>query len=154
MYLKASKYLSGGWKHSTDAEKKQHAAVCRAAKIPKSAFCENSGGMEVSWTAAYWRKANAIHKWFVDNVQGGNDQCQLSYVSREQLQKLYNLCSEVLADKSLAATKLPPQSGFFFGSTEISDWYWSDIQYTVEQLKNLLDNQAFEDCEFYYQASW
>ena len=24
----------------------------------------------------YWRKANAIHKWFVDNVQDGNDDCK------------------------------------------------------------------------------
>lgn len=30
---------------------------------------------------AYWRKANAIHKWFVDNVQEGNDNCQSYYVS-------------------------------------------------------------------------
>jgi hypothetical protein len=25
---------------------------------------------------AYWRKANAIHKWFVDNCQDGVDECQ------------------------------------------------------------------------------
>ena len=24
---------------------------------------------------ASWRKANAIHKWFVDNVQDGVDDC-------------------------------------------------------------------------------
>ena len=27
-----------------------------------------------------WRKANAIHKFFVDEVQGGNDNCERHYV--------------------------------------------------------------------------
>jgi hypothetical protein len=26
-------------------------------------------------SVAYWRKQNAIHKWFVDKVQSGNDDC-------------------------------------------------------------------------------
>lgn len=26
--------------------------------------------------AGYWRKANAIHRWFVDNVQHGDDDCR------------------------------------------------------------------------------
>lgn len=44
---------------------------------------------------AYWRKANHIHKWFVDNVQNGIDQCQKSPATREQLQKLLQVCEEV-----------------------------------------------------------
>ena len=42
-------------------------------------------GAEVSVTCAYWRKSNQIHKWFVDNVQGGNDNCGEYYVSHEKL---------------------------------------------------------------------
>lgn len=45
---------------------------------------------------AYWRKANAIHKWFVEKVQGGRDECQESYVEVEQLAELVRLCKEVL----------------------------------------------------------
>ena len=45
---------------------------------------------------AYWRKANAIHKWFVDKVQDGNDDCGEYKVSKEQLQDLLNTCTEVL----------------------------------------------------------
>ena len=45
---------------------------------------------------AYWRKANQIHKWFVDNVQGGVDECQESHVSKEQLAELVGLCKQVL----------------------------------------------------------
>lgn len=45
---------------------------------------------------AYWRKANAIHKWFVDNVQNGEDNCDYYLVSKEQIEELRDLCQEVL----------------------------------------------------------
>lgn len=47
---------------------------------------------------AYWRKANQIHKWFVDNVQNGTDDCGEYLVSKEQIQKLLDTC-KYLADK-------------------------------------------------------
>lgn len=50
----------------------------------------------VKFTAAYWRKANAIHRWFVENVQGGNDDCGDYYVSRDQLANLRTSCLRVL----------------------------------------------------------
>ena len=37
---------------------------------------------------AYWRKVNCIHNWFVENVQGGNDNCDRSYVSDEKIKEL------------------------------------------------------------------
>lgn len=50
----------------------------------------------------YWRKANAIHNWFVENVQNGIDECQDSHVSREKLAELLGLVNEVLADRNKA----------------------------------------------------
>lgn len=44
----------------------------------------------------YWRKANAIHKWFVDNVQNGNDDCEYYEVTKDNIEELCNLCKEVL----------------------------------------------------------
>lgn len=153
-YLKASKYLSGGWSHSNEAEKKQFRSVFRAAKIPTSALSPDSGGVEVVWTAFYWRKANAIHAWFVRECQKGVDECQQTHVSREKLAELLSLCVQVAANWELAATLLPPQSGFFFGSTDIDEWYKSDIQRTIKGLNKLLNDKTFKDCEFYYQSSW
>lgn len=46
------------------------------------------GHEDVSDGIAYWRKANAIHKWFVDNCGDGFDECQLMEVSKEQLEIL------------------------------------------------------------------
>lgn len=44
----------------------------------------------------YWRKANAIHKWFVDNVQLGEDNCGYYEVTKEQLMELRDKCIDVI----------------------------------------------------------
>ena len=56
---------------------------------------------------AYWRKANQIHRWFVNNVQEGVDDCGIYEVYGEQLLELVELCRRVLADHSLADSLLP-----------------------------------------------
>lgn len=64
----------------------------------------------------YWRKANQIHNWFVDNVQDGEDDCREYAVSREEFQSLLDDVNKVLAargteDESGAIEDLlPPQS--------------------------------------------
>ena len=58
-------------------------------------------GAEVSVTCAYWRKSNQIHKWFVDNVQGGEDDCGDYYVSHEKLKELRETCRQALLLKTL-----------------------------------------------------
>jgi len=50
---------------------------------------------------AYWRKANAIHAWFVNNCADGVDDCQPVYVSRDNLQKLLGVVNQVLNDVKL-----------------------------------------------------
>jgi hypothetical protein len=43
----------------------------------------------------YWRKANAVHQWFVKNVQGGIDNCQRYEVHKDQLEKLLEICKTI-----------------------------------------------------------
>jgi len=54
----------------------------------------------------YWRKANAIHNWFVENVQEGDDDCGDYDVSREQLRELLDLCNKVLKASKLIKGKV------------------------------------------------
>ncbi len=96
----------------------------------------------------YWRKANAIHQWFVENVQNGVDECQLAYVERSQLDRLKELCEEALEKKDPAL--LPPQSGFFFGPTEIDEWYWHSLRATIQIIEDLPEQKG----DYYYQSSW
>ena len=108
---------------------------------------------ELGCRAAYWRKSNQIHGWFVDNVQDGEDDCKSYYVSRENLQELVDLCRKVLANRELAAELLPPNEGFFFGGYQYDDYYFDDLQRTADELTALLE--AVDDSwEFEYQSSW
>lgn len=43
----------------------------------------------------YWRKANQIHNWFVENVQNGNDDCHEYEVSYEKAQDLLKICKDI-----------------------------------------------------------
>jgi len=101
--------------------------------------------------AGYWRKANAIHKWFVDNCQDGVDDCRDAYVERNNLQNLLDLCRIVIIDKSKAEQLLPATSGFFFGSTEYDEWYYNDIENTIKILEEALEDT---NGEYYYHSSW
>lgn len=100
----------------------------------------------------YWRKANQIHAWFVENVQHGVDECQKDYVQRVQLVTLRGICDTVLKDRSKAAELLPTQTGFFFGSTEYDEGYFQDLIDTVAIIDLALT--LSEDWDFSYQASW
>lgn len=112
------------------------------------------------YQVGYWRKANAIHRWFVNNCAEGKDECQRIYVSKESIQKLLDTCKEVLADHSKANELLPTQSGFFFGGTEYDEWYFRDLEYTVELLTDITDflnTNTSKSGTYYdviYQASW
>lgn len=105
----------------------------------------------------YWRKQNAIHKWFVDNVQNGNDDCKDYIISVQKLAELLKLVKEALESRSKAKEILPTQSGFFFGGTEYDDWYWQGLEETERVLSAELEKNKDGDEEpfdYYYSSSW
>ena len=106
--------------------------------------------------SAYWRKANQIHKWFVDNVQDGTDDCGEYYVSLDKIRELVKTCKAVIRDHSKAQTLLPTQAGFFFGGTDYEEYYFQDLRDTVKQLEPLLKEKYPEGVtvSFYYHSSW
>ena len=91
MYLSKKIFVGGNYKHRNDkgiiditvGEENKPIKI----NLDKLTYVEESVG--------YWRKANAIHNWFVNNVQEGNDDCGNYYVSSKNLQELYALCQEV-----------------------------------------------------------
>lgn len=137
----------------TDDTTSAFTAVVEAAGAENLIEADDWTGITVDIPVAYWRKANQIHQWFVMNVQSGVDECEEHTVSRERLQELVNVCTEVLDDHSKASALLPTQSGFFFGSVEYDVWYFRDLEYTKEQLTKLIEATSDWD-EFRYQSSW
>lgn len=107
----------------------------------------------VSFKVGYWRKANAIHAWFVKHCQAGVDDCNSYPVSRKNLIDLKDSCTVVLADNSKANSLLPPQAGFFFGSTEINDYYLDDLKLTVKIIDRCL-RERLSNWNFSYNSSW
>lgn len=110
--------------------------------------------LSVSFQAMYWRKANAIHKWFVDNVQDGKDDCGEYELTIYQLDDLLKVCRQVLQDPDNAHKYLPTTDGFFYGSTSYDKFYFSDVENTVSALARLLSNRNVEQFSFFYSSSW
>lgn len=140
MYLNAKKWI--GYGNDEVAEK--------VAQVVESPF---GPVKEVTVEAAYWRKANAIHQWFVENCQEGVDECQETWVSREHLERLRDICQQVVDEPSRARELLPPKAGFFFGSTDIDEYYLEDLAHTREVLDRILQADL-KGWDFYYRSSW
>ena len=150
MYLYASKYTSPAeWR--PEDERKKFKEILKA--IDGEKFVDTDlPSVTIDLKVGYWRKANQIHQWFVDNVQDGNDNCAEYYVDRDKLIELRDLCKLALKDKDKAEELLPTQSGFFFGSTEIDEWYFQDVNATIEIINRCLEMP--DTWTFKYQSSW
>ena len=54
----------------------------------------------------YWRKANQIHAWFIDNVGDDQDGTNPRLVSRTKLQLLHDTCVKVLEASRMVSGKV------------------------------------------------
>ena len=109
--------------------------------------------VEVKTTLMYWRKANAIHGWFVDTVQNSVDDCDAYDVSIEQLTELNNLVGMVLTDRK--PELLVPKEGFFFGDAKVDSWYWDELERTATALTEIIDRHPnVLRGNYEYHSSW
>jgi hypothetical protein len=132
--------------------------------------------------AGYWRKANAIHPWFVENVQDGNDDCKNYYVSKEDIEALLDTVNTVLNTSELVegtitngyrfenskgipitekgkyikdptvAQALLPTTEGFFFGSTDYDQYY--YQDLVDTKKILENTLEDDEGDYEYQASW
>lgn len=152
MYLVAREYLAD-YDWYPEAIRNKYKAIVKTTDENSLQYEENKS-IVVEYQAMYWRKANAIHGWFVDNVQDGVDDCSPHTVLIEDLEELVKTCKEVLDDRSKAPELLPPRAGFFFGPDSYDDWYFDNIKITVERLTKLIDIGNRDNIAFQYVSSW
>ena len=207
MYLYAEKHVSSydyefDGKEHTRRDNLEYERIIEASgmgSIPSSPYAS----VTVCKQIGYWRKANAIHGWFVRELAEGRDDCQRISVAREDLINLRNDCVNVLAMRGEAVPttttnvyemkdvgdsedivsqmmsamksesaksrkviaiddkvrqdsidRLEPTEGFFFGGTEKDDWYYEQLEYTIDTINSMLANDSDMDYEYYYRASW
>ena len=157
MYLSKKTYVQQ-WDHQS-SEETYSVNVTRGGNLVN--HIQPNRVSYVEEQIGYWRKANQIHHWFVENVQDGNDNCGTYYVGIGDLANLLNACKEVKDNPEKAEELLPPQGGFFFGDVSIDEYYFQDIDRTIEILEDVLSEKVFDkdgkECypaEFYYHSSW
>lgn len=120
---------------------------------------------------AYWRKANAIHGWFDNNI-GPIYNVTEHEVNREILEALLRdviKVKDLLSNATQIFTQedsddfyvfenfdpeimelLKPTPGFFFGSYKIDEWYEHQLDMTISQVTAILDSFDFENETLYY----
>lgn len=178
MYLSKKTYVKQ-WSHNTPEE--QFEVTVKKGGEP----FENIQSDRISYiteSLMYWRKANQIHGWFVNNTNEVTPDV-LYRVETQHLEELLETCKkviEILNNCAMGKTQiqtgwssgeatfedidvydcvdeisdlLPPTQGFFFGGSEIDEWYKNQVLETIEFLEKELPNCDKYD-EFEYYASW
>lgn len=147
----------------------------------KTSAIKNERVSEITENVGYWRKANAIHNWFVKNVQDGEDDCESYYVSEKDIKKLLADVNRVLEASKLVSGKIkngqhlgengwedvmedgqyiedPTIAQEVLPTTEGFFFGGSDYdQYYIENLKEtkkIMEQCLAEGGEYYYQSSW
>ncbi|NDB65098.1 MAG: hypothetical protein EB168_05440 [Euryarchaeota archaeon] len=163
-YLEARQYVSkSDWTGGvpvTTADFTTLEPMTQTGVIDPNSF----SGITLEYNAAQWRKANAIHRWMEDNLTvDGLENCQSYSINSEKLKELREACNRVLAAKSDKTAQvaeengLTPMQGFFFGSYDFDEWYFRDLEYTVETINRLDQAGALNpesDVTFTYRAWW
>lgn len=183
MYLTAETYVSG-WEFLDEKSRAGYRKALSAAGLTKAAADPDSPSATISVTVAYWRKANQIHAWFVENVQGGEDKCNTHRVEREQLVELRDLCKRVLASTHLSpgliangyvitkegtspifeeggmvvdssvAEELLPNRSGFFFGSTDYDEYYVRDLEDTIKMLDRVLKHTPPDADFEYRASW
>jgi hypothetical protein len=104
MYLTKRVYVKN-WDHMDDDQRHQIVVKRGGKPVPKDVINTDKVS-EVVEEIGYWRKANAVHAWFVRNVQNGEDDCKEYYVSREKATDLLEICQTIVRDCKLVKGKV------------------------------------------------
>ena len=119
-------------------------------------------------------KTNQIFRWFIVNLMDGNASNEYYEVTKEQLNALYKICSDVkdsftflgknkhtneceyLVDKAIASKLLPlmEEVGYFFGPVEYNILYSEQIIKAMDAIKNIISTTDFDNQTIYFNASW
>lgn len=100
---------------------------------------------------AYLRKANQIRNLFIQNLNFEyNEYCGHYKVTKEQLINLKEDCLTILNNHELAQEIMPISTGFFFGSSEYNEYYFDQLDMTVDIIDDILNKIDFNIFNVYY----
>lgn len=86
----------------------------------------------------YFRKHHSIHKWFVNNIQNGVDDCGRYEIQLKDIENLKELCEEILSH----VTKEKREPKFYTDFNGVQHEVWQLDNYIVdEEGKNIIDEK-------------
>lgn len=136
MYLTKKIYIGGNYDHN------QVEGIVDIKQIGKQIPIDLSKVTYIEEQVAYWRKANAIHKWFVDNVQEGNDNCQSYYVSKDKIKELLDLCKKVKDTAIITEGDIKAGATFNFNQGKfVQEYTKGKIIQNAEEIAKILPTQ-------------
>ena len=92
MYAHRKLYVKR-WEHQSPSES-YAVRIERGGKSVDGVQSDRISGVEEE--VMYWRKANHIHSWFVENVQDGVDNCAEYRIGWDELRALRDICQKVM----------------------------------------------------------
>lgn len=99
----------------------------------------------------YFRKVNALLHWVNTHV-AKVENCEEIPLARAHLEQLFSTLSTLTRENCRQC--FPTTSGFFFGSTDYDQWYWSDVADVRLWASELLDGFDFDRKELLFWAWW
>ena len=101
-----------------------------SSKYPNWDTEQKYGRDRIIEEVGYWRKANQIHNWFIENVQDGEDDCRYhNECTKEILEELLDTCEKVYNSCTMMIG--PVKNGEVYENGE-----WKSI---IEQGKRVID---------------
>ena len=103
---------------------------------------------------AYWRKFNALHKWFVNHVQDGVDECQKSRdLTKDDISNILYVLKEIKKNPLTAPEMMPTSQGMFFGSLDYDEYFMESVDETIPVFERMLEQIEYGN-KLHYQSSW
>lgn len=168
VYKKAGRFhslVSGATELEEGVEQAKFFIEDNNERIEISSNCISFGIDEI-----YWRKANAIHSWFVTHVQNGNDDCAPYPLYEDKLIELRDVCKSIIEEEKehgrdraieLGKELLPTSDGFFFGDTSYDDYYFDTVEETYDEIVRIIKTDEvapgkgyYTDIFYEYRSSW
>lgn len=105
---------------------------------------------EDEWIA-YFRKANFLFEYFIDDL---NESETAAVLDKNSVLDIISRCNEILEDNSKGEELLPTCDGFFFGSTDYDDIYIDKVQKVLDGFEDTLSDFNDEDYFYYIYFSY
>jgi len=139
-YLTKKTYIGANWKFNEIAG---NINITRQGELVPIKFDRVTYILE---NMAYWRNCRAIHQWFVDNLQEGNDDCRPVELERSTLERLLSECKRVILDPSRMNALIPSPY-----TEEEENRYFAELRDAVLVLEEVLSEPGNE---YEYNSSW